>query len=461
MASMGGSQRPARTLLAAAAGAYGSLDTALNVAFPDLVEDFDLAVGDLQWVVVFYVLVYGGSLLAAGQMADTWGYARVLRAGAVISTLAMALCAAAPTFELLLAARALQGIGASLVMASAPALLTTGSPVAHNRAVSVFQTAAAIGLAVGPIVGGPLVEWGGWRAVFWFRVPLGLLLLVLTTRSRATAAPKLSKVDRAGTMLVSISLGAAVLALNSAGTRGWADPLVMASVLVAVCAAVGFVRRSNRVEQPILDLALFRSAEFAAANLLAVVANGAMFATWLLVPSLLVTQLDRSLLVSGLVLAASPAASAAASAVAGRFTTASASRAIGAFGLVLEGAGMFVLSRVDSGWSAPHVAMGMAIVGAGLGFFSVPNMAVVMAGVGNDKQGVAGGLSLMNRTIGIVAGVAAASALADRLEPTRGFLGAFEFVFSTAGGVLLAAGLVAVVLAAPVFRATSTSSLRG
>ncbi|MFT4596433.1 MAG: hypothetical protein ACI9TF_000678, partial [Paracrocinitomix sp.] len=174
---------------------------------------------------------------------------------------------------------------------------------------------------------------------------------------------------------------------------------------------------------------------------------GAMFATWLLVPSLLIDQLGTSLLIAGLVLAASPAATAAASSLAGRSSGRTASWSLGALGLVVEGAGMIGLSQVDVTWSGAHVALLLAVVGLGLGLFSVPNMATVMQGVGNDKQGVAGGLSLMTRTIGVVAGVAAASALADRIEPTRGFLGSFEVVFAVSGAVLWGSGLLAVVLA--------------
>lgn len=447
MATGGSPPRSAQTVLAASAGAFGSLDTALNVAFPDLVDDFDLAVGDLQWVVVFYVLAYGGSLLAAGQLADNWGYARVLRIGAVLSTVAIAMCGVAPTFWLLLAARALQGVGVAMVMAAAPALLTSGSATVHNRAVGVFQTAAAIGLAIGPIVGGPLVEWQGWRAVFWFRVPLGLLLLLLAFGSRATTAPKANRIDRAGTVLISLALGAAVLALNLSGTRGWSDAVVVAAAVAAMSAAAAFVAVSRRVDHPIIELGLFRSVEFAAANLLSVVANGAMFATWLLVPSLLVEELGNSLFVAGLVLAALPAATAVASSLVARMASPVRTRAVAAVGLLVEGSGMLGLSAVDTGWSALHVGVLMAVVGAGLGLFSVPNMATVMQGVGSDKQGVGGGLSLMNRTVGIVAGVAAASALTDRLEPTRGFVGAFEVVFAASGIVLVVSALVAAMLA--------------
>jgi hypothetical protein len=217
--------------------------------------------------------------------------------------------------------------------------------------------------------------------------------------------------------------------------------------VAAVLSVTAFVVFSRRVEHPILELELFRSIDFATANFLAVVANGAMFATWLLVPSLLIDQLGTSLLVSGLVLAASPAATAVASTLAGRSTGRVAGWKLGAAGLLVEGVGMVGLSQVGVTWSPTHIALLMAVVGAGLGLFSVPNMATLMQGVGNDKQGVAGGLSLMTRTVGVVAGVATASALADRLEPSRGFFGSFEVVFAASGVVLWGSALLAGVLA--------------
>ena len=172
---------PVKGAMAVVAGAFGSLDTALNIAFPDLVADFGLAVGDLQWVVVCYVLSYGALLLAAGQLGDVIGHRLVLGFGAGLSTIALLICALANTFPVLLAGRIVQGIGVSMVMASAPALLTTGAPPrlsgnpgGRGRAIGVFQTSAAVGLAIGPIVGGPLVDFAGWRGVFWFRVPIAL-----------------------------------------------------------------------------------------------------------------------------------------------------------------------------------------------------------------------------------------------------------------------------------------------
>ncbi len=184
-------------LLAVLAGVFGSLDTALNIAFPDLTAHFDLEVSGLQWVVVCFVLAYGGSLLGAGQLGDRFGPDRVLAAGATSATIALIVCALAPTFEIFLVGRAFQGVSTAMVMASAPALITiSAGDDAKGHAIGRFQTSAAIGLAIGPIVGGPLVRAGGWPAVFWFRAPLSLLLVVLSVRMVDQPARDRSSPDR-------------------------------------------------------------------------------------------------------------------------------------------------------------------------------------------------------------------------------------------------------------------------
>lgn len=439
-----------RAVLAGAAGIFGSLDTALNIAFPDLVDDFGLTVGDLQWVVVCFVLTYGGLLLAAGQLGDAIGHRRVLSIGAGVSTVAVLACAVAPTFALLLVARVIQGVGTAMVLATAPALVTTGAGEARGRAIGVFQTAAAIGLAVGPVVGGPLVELAGWRGVFWFRVPIGLLLFALSLRAGEAHEAPGARPDRIGAFLGALTLGGAVLALNLGPSFGWFHPVVVAATLATLASGLGFVRAGRVTKNPVLDLQLFRSGEFALANLLAVLANGAMFATWLLVPALLIDNLGASLLAGGLVLAASPLLTALVAPVAGRISDRYGPWLLITIGLALEAAGMLGLSMADADWSLLGVAALMAVTGAGLAMFSVPNMSVVMGAIADSKQGVAGGLSLMTRTIGIVVGVAVSSALFDGLEPDRGFVSAFSAVFVVNGIALVAAAAIAATqLAAP------------
>ncbi len=437
-------------VLAASAGAFGSLDTALNIAFPDLVADFDLSVGQLRWVVICFVLASGGLLLPAGALGDALGHRRMVLAGATLSTVAMAGCALAPTFEWFLVARAVQGVGTAALMASAPALVTLAAPPALRRqAIGLFQAATAMGLASGPVIGAVMVAAWSWRAVFWFRVPLAIALLLLAAavgssrghsigRSATATATGSRAVDRRGAVLVSVVLLGTLAAINS-GALGWS--VVVLFALFTGVAGVALVRHSLAHPAPILDVRLFARPGFAVANALTFFANGSMFATWLLIPILLVDRLNASLLVSGTVLATSPAATAVAAAVVGRRTRSGrAPRSMGTTGpLLIMALGMGVLSMADVGWSPIAVGVGLAMVGAGLGLFSVPNMAVVMVALPESEQGVAGALSLMMRTLGIVAGVALQGDLFDRVADVDGFAVAYRQVFLVATMVLVIA----------------------
>ena len=155
------------------------LDTAVNIAFPEITGSFGLPVEMIQWVVICYVLTYSSLMLAFGRVGDIWGHGRVFRIGLLWSSVAYLLCAAAPNFGWLLFCRFLQGIGASLIVSCAPALVTGMFPEERrSRAVGMFTLMYAIGSAAGPLLGGVLVQFWGWPAVFWFRAPLALIALL-------------------------------------------------------------------------------------------------------------------------------------------------------------------------------------------------------------------------------------------------------------------------------------------
>ena len=164
-------------LIASASAVLVSLDTSVNIAFPAITAAFGLDVTAMQWVVVSYVLTYASLLLGCGKVADVWGHRRVLSWGLIAIAVALLLCGLAPTFPLLLGARIVQGIAVALIFAAAPALATLSvPPPARGRVLGVFQMSAAVGFALGPLVGGLLVGSFGWRAVYLFRVVPALVL---------------------------------------------------------------------------------------------------------------------------------------------------------------------------------------------------------------------------------------------------------------------------------------------
>lgn len=399
------------TVLAVLAGAFGSLDTAVNIAFPALTEAFDLTVSGLRWVVIYYVLTYGLSLLIAGRLGDQRGHARTLALGGVVAGLGLGLCAAASSFDLFLAGRVVQGLGTALVMAAAPAMITLAAGEAQRgRAIGLFQTSAAVGLMVGPLLGGGLIKLTDWRSVFWFRVPMAATLVVLALAAAARVATQTAETasSPAPERRQQPAEAASTSGSSTGGSSGYGS---------------GFL----------------------AANLMAVLVNAAMFATWLLVPILLVDELDYGLLASGALLAVSPAATAVASSLAGRWSDRGRTGLLVVGGAMCGAVGMGVLSQVGSQLGVEFTAesivvVGLVLVGTGLGLFSVPNMATVMAAMPRHQQGLAAGLSLTTRTLGIVIGVISATILFNRLESSRIFVDAFEGVFLTMAVVLAVAG---------------------
>jgi len=424
-------------VIPALAGAYGSLDTMLNIAFPDLVDGLDIGVFDLQWIIVAYVLSYGGLLIGAGRLGDWSGHRRALRWGGVISAAGMVVCGAAPNLGVLVGGRVVQGVGTALVMASAPALITgTFGEERRGRALGLFQMSAAVGLAVGPLIGGPIVAGLGWRWVFWIRVPVGIALTVLTSRHRprgasepsdlGEATPALAlalapgqgagdrrEVDLVGPLAFAVVIAAGLTALNLGFAFGPGRPVVIALLAATAGLGWGLARQQRASLDPVVDLGLLRRPAFLIANLLNLIANGAAFVGWLFVPEFVVDELGSPVIVGGVVLAASPAAMALVAPLAGRWSDRYGASAVATAGLVAQTAGLaagVVLARERS---VLGLALALALVGAGLGLFTVPNMSSVMGSLPADRQGVAGGVTLTMRTAGIVIGVAALSAVFD------------------------------------------------
>ena len=443
----------ASVLIASASAVLGSLDTSVNIAFPAMTADFGLDVTAMQWVVVSYVLTYASLLLGCGKIADVWGHSRVLSWGLIASAAAFLLCGLAPTFPLLLGARVVQGIAVALIFAAAPALATLSvPPQARGRVLGIFQMSAAVGFALGPLVGGLLVGSVGWRAVYIFRVVPALVLGWLAFRQTPSATRRAAQAAFDAPAILTLAGGIAglLLALSRGPAVGWTSPLVLTLLGLSGLSFALFVKVEQRAHPPVVDLSLFRSPAFALANALNVLANGAMFAIWLLVPHYLVQVLRYPETTAGLVLVATPLATALVAPLAGVLADRLGTRLLSSVGLGLEACGLWLMSALHGETATLPVVLTLGLVGAGIGLFQVPNMSFVMGAIPRDQQGVAGGMSQMMRTLGVVLGVTGASTLfASRkmvyaAAPGSGtytdpFMPAFQDVFLVCAGVCLCA----------------------
>jgi MFS family permease len=395
----------------------------------------------VQWLVICYVLVYGSLMLVCGKLGDLFGYRLVFRIGLVVSALACAACAGAPDWPLFLWARAVQGIGTALALSCTPALATSVYPHERRlRALAGLSVAMSLAAAIGPFLGGILVEQWGWPAVYWVRVPIALVTLAFSgllpsphRQSRPFDAP--------GAILLAGSMSSLLLALvlsQRAAVSGW---LALALAVVALELARNYVKRSRHVAEPIIRPALFTDAGFAIPNVMNSLANLAGFSILLLTPYYLANVLKLSAIASGAVLALAFAGSLTGAPLAACLVPFLGRRPTAFVGVVLVGTGLLPLAFTSDATAVPVVALLLIIEGLGQGLLNVAYTDLVTDTLPAHDRGVAGSLSLLTRTLGVVSGASVLTALYTHAA-SGGFMAGYRFAFIAAGaGLLLALAL--------------------
>jgi MFS family permease len=360
-----------------------------NIAFPAMAVAFQVPPESIRWVIVCYVLTYSFVSFVGGSLGDRLGHARVFRVGLAATATAFALVAAAPTFGWLLTARMAQGIGAGLVYGTAPGLTTlVASASTRGRALGFLNAAIGLSGTIGPVAAGALVHAFGWPAVFVVRVPIALVVLLWAWQG-FPPAPAIST-----------------------------SPRVAADL---------FQRRVVR------------------ACVLSFVANGAIFSIWLLTPFYLVDLRGLDAFVGGVMFMLTPLGTAAAAPLAGRFIDRFGSTLPLTLGLGLEAVGLLALSRAGMSTPLVVVALSLFAAGFGLGLFQVPNMTTVMNAFSAARQGAAGGLAFMARTLGVVTGVTTLSMVFGASRRSIGVEGAYVAAFVVAAVVVALAAIVSTI----------------
>ncbi|WP_395714642.1 MFS transporter [Reyranella sp.] len=435
--------RPAFGLAIVGLGAsLAPLDIAVNVALPDITRHFRLVLGDVQWLVICYVLVYGSLMLVCGKLGDLFGHRLIFRTGLAISAIGCAACAAAPDWPLFLWARASQGIGTALALSCTPALATSLYPEsARTRALAGFASSMAIASAVGPFLGGALVELWGWPAVYWVRVPIALAALAL---SGLLPAPKPNPrpFDALGAVLLALCMSTLLLSLVLSQRREVPGLWPAALFVAALVLLFFYVRRAGQVPEPIIRPGLFADPAFAVPNAMNALANLAGFSILLLTPYYLVNVLKLSALMSGLVLALAYAGSLTGAPLSAWLVRRIGQRPTAFVGVAFVGLGLLPLGFTDAATPLVVVAVLLILEGIGQGLLTVAYTDIVTATLAQRDRGVAGSLALLTRTLGIVSGASVLTALqahgAGELTGIEGFLAGYRFAFVAAGGGLLA-----------------------
>ena len=448
------SRRP--LLIAGLSGLLASLDTSVNIAFPAITQAFEINLMSIQWVVVSYVLTYASLLLGCGRLADLFGHWRILTIGLLTSTAAFVVCGSAQTFTWLLMGRMLQGVGVALVFGSAPALVTLAVTGAERaRALGFYQMNLATGFAIGPLLGGVLVDVFGWRGVFLYRALPALIITWFTSGHNQTGqgAGSRERFDLLGAVTLTLGTAGLLLAMSRSRDLGWMAPEVLVLAGAGAASIAIFLITEKRVAAPVINLDLFRWPAFTLANLLTLMANATRFPIGLLVPYFAVNILGYPATLGGFLLFPAAVMTTVAAGFAGRLSERTGTASLSSAGLFIQSVGLWLASGLDASSDYPTAALALGLVGLGLGTFQVPNMSFIMGAIPREHQGVAGSIHQIMRTFGIVFGVTGASLLFARqraLYASLGEVGAFVAAFQRV--LLVAAGLCALAAAVSLFR---------
>jgi EmrB/QacA subfamily drug resistance transporter len=387
-----------------------SLDnTIVNVALPTIHRELGASLSQLQWTVDAYTVVLATLLILSGSIADRIGRKRVFGIGLGLFTVGSLLCSTAPSPGWLIAFRAMQGVGGSMLNPVAMSIIRNVFTDSRERAqaIGIWGGVVGISMALGPVVGGALVAAAGWRSIFWINVPIGIVAIILVARVvPESRAPRPRRLDPLGQVLAMIFLATLTYAIIEGGDAGWSSTRVQASAIIAVAALVGFVTRERRAPEPLIDLRFFRSVPFTGATLSAVAAFTAL-GGFLLVTNLYLQE-DRGLspVHGGLYTLPMAALAFLAAPLSGRIVGRHGARVplvVGGLGLA---GGSLLLTQLSPTTATADLLLAYSVFGLGFGMVNPPITNAAVSGMPADQAGVAAAVASTSRLVGISLGVA-------------------------------------------------------
>jgi len=393
----------------------------VNIALPSIGQAFGIDLATVEWVVVAYLLVVGSLLLPFGRLGEVLSFRRVYLAGFAIFTLASLLCGAAPGPGALIVARAVQGVGAAMIMAMGPAIIArTFGPGERGRALGLNAVSVSIGLSLGPALGGLLTEVGSWRAIFLVNAPVGVFAILWAARILPAEPPgRRQRFDVPGAGLTAGGLFALLLALNQGATWGWTSPPTIGLLALALACAVAFVAVERRTVTPMMDLGLFRVRAYSAGLAAVVVAFAGLFTATFLLPFLLQDGSGYTPLQTGLLITPIPIASALMAPFSGALSDRIGQRLPATLGIAVLAAGLLSLTTLPESYAVGDLAWRLALVGAGQGLFLSPNSSSVLGAVPRPRLGTASGMIAQMRVVGQALGIVVSAAVVTLRIPAH------------------------------------------
>lgn len=411
----------------------------VTVAIPSMAASINLGLEAAVWIPLAYLLLLTLLLINVGRLADLHGRKRFYTLGFAIFTAGSILCGLSTTVMQLISFRALQGAGAAFIAANSAAIVTDVFPrEGRGRALGINTMAVYVGLTVGPVLGGILVQNLGWRSIFFVNVPIGILVITLVTLKLKQNLPNAlgAKFDLAGATTLSIALASSLIVLTLGGIYGWLSTLTITLAALSVTAFLLFLRIERHAKFPTLDLSLFsKNRLFAAANTTAFLSYVAINGVTLTMAIYFETVKGLNPEITGFYLIAQALPMALFSPFSGWLSDRFGSRTLATVGMGCVTVGLFLCSQLDAGSSGLDVIWRLVIVGIGFGIFSSPNTSAVMGSVEQEKLGVAAGTLGTMRFMGQSIGLAMLGAvMATSLSP-QALLTVFTTLTSQGGVV--------------------------
>jgi EmrB/QacA subfamily drug resistance transporter len=426
------------------------LDTTIvNVALPAIHRSFPSQLSGLQWTIDAYTLGIASLLMLSGSTADRVGRRRTFQTGLAVFVLGSLLCALAPSLDLLIAARVLQAIGGSMLNPVAISIVRNvfEDPRERAQAIGVWGGMIGISMALGPVVGGALVDSVGWRSVFLVNIPVGLLALGLTAAYvPESKAPHARRIDPIGQVLVALALATLTYAIIEGPSKGWASAQILGLFAVAVVSFIALTVYELRREEPLIEVRFFRSAPFSGASAIAVCAFAALGGFLFLNTLYLQDVRGLSPFHAGLYMLPMAAVMLVFAPLSGRIVSRRGSRPSLVVGGITLAASGLMLTRLSPTTPFAYLIVSYVIFGLGFGLINPPITNTAVSGMPPSQAGVAAAVASTSRQVGQTLGVAVLGALAG--GGLAGALGpGFAAATHSSWWIIFVLGLVVLVLA--------------
>ena len=423
----------------------------VNTILPVVTNYFKTDVATIEWVVTTYLLVVSGLLLSVGRLGDLRGNKVAYIWGFVVFVIGSALCGSAPSPVFLIVSRGLQAIGAAMLFANSPAILTKNFPASQRgQALGLQGAMTYLGLTTGPFLGGWLADTFGWHSVFYINLPIGLLAiwLSITIIPRDTPSGQTEKFDLAGAFTFMVGLVALLYALNQGHNLGWTSPIILGLFIASILVLGLFTWIEMRVPTPMLDLSLFKRRVFSMSTISPVLNYICVYSVLFLTPFYLIQARGLSASQAGLILTSQPILMALTAPFSGRISDRIGSRIPTTLGMLILAGGLFLVSRLTLDSPFWMVVLGLAIGGFGTGLFIAPNNSALMGDAPRNRQGIAAGVLALSRNVGMVLGIGLTGAIFTTVLSKGNPGGADTLVHAFNAGLLFASGVALLAAAA-------------